>query len=50
MIRELIDDDSLPKVVECASCAGLGYYDVGDCEDGVTDVCPECDGEGVIEL
>ena len=33
----------------CPSCFGLGCYDVGDCEDGVTEVCPECDGAGEVE-
>lgn len=30
----------------CESCKGAGQYDVGDCEDGVVEVCPECDGTG----
>lgn len=30
----------------CPSCEGMGYYDIGDCEDGVAEVCPECDGKG----
>lgn len=33
----------------CTSCQGMGYHDVGDCEDGVTEVCPECDGRGEID-
>ena len=31
---------------ECPSCGGMGYYDIGDCEDGVTENCPECHGLG----
>ena len=33
---------------ECPSCLGLGYFDIGDCEDGVIDDCPSCDGSGVV--
>ena len=33
----------------CESCEGAGYTDVGDCEDGVTDTCPECRGTGEVE-
>lgn len=32
----------------CLSCGGMGYYDIEDCEDGVTETCPECDGIGEI--
>lgn len=35
-----------PVRILCESCAGLGYHDVGDCEDGVTDECTACDGAG----
>jgi len=35
---------------ECGSCCGFGYIDIGDCEDGVTDDCPECNGTGQIEV
>jgi DnaJ-class molecular chaperone len=33
----------------CPTCAGMGWIDIGDCEDGVTDTCPECLGAGRIE-
>jgi hypothetical protein len=33
----------------CPSCCGAGVFDVGDCEDGVWDNCPNCDGLGEIE-
>lgn len=35
-------------MIECPSCRGSGCIDIGDCEDGVIDVCPQCDGEGEI--
>jgi hypothetical protein len=25
----------------CPTCCGLGFVDVGDCEDGNIDVCPD---------
>jgi DnaJ-class molecular chaperone len=31
----------------CGSCAGSGWIDIGDCEDGVIDECPECHGTGI---
>ena len=33
----------------CPTCAGGGTIDIGDCEDGVWDECPECGGAGRIE-
>ena len=36
-------------MMECPGCFGTGTIDIGDCEDGVVDDCPECDGDGVIE-
>lgn len=30
----------------CESCQGAGEYSIGDCEDGVVECCPECDGLG----
>ena len=33
----------------CPSCAGAGTYDIGDCELGVTENCPECEGYGYVE-
>ena len=34
----------------CQGCGGLGWYDVGDCEDGVTEECPACLGTGMDEF
>lgn len=31
----------------CKSCAGLGWIDIGDCEDGVINTCPDCEGSGL---
>lgn len=36
-------------LIECPSCEGLGTFDIGDCEDGITETCSVCDGEGMIE-
>jgi len=33
----------------CPSCKGMGWYDVGDCEDGVIENCKECDGYGEVD-
>lgn len=41
---ELNDDSNL-----CPSCAGMGTYDIGDCEDGVWGDCPQCEGTGRIQ-
>ena len=27
----------------CNTCAGLGWIDRGDCEDGVIQDCPSCE-------
>lgn len=35
--------------ITCPSCQGLGYYDVGDVEDGIEEACEECDGNGILE-
>jgi DnaJ-class molecular chaperone len=43
MIMEHDDDRELPF---CDSCKGSGSIDIGDPEDGVTDVCFVCDGTG----
>lgn len=37
------------EMVACQSCGGVGLIDVGDCEDGVEEMCPECNGEGLVE-
>ena len=39
-----MDDD---KII-CPSCKGDGIHSLGDCEDGITVVCQECDGYGNI--
>lgn len=40
----------LEELISCEGCGGLGVIDMGDCEEGVWDTCPECAGEGVIEI
>lgn len=47
---KIIDDESGESVDYhcCDGCGGLGWIDIGDCEDGVIDTCPECEGEGVV--
>lgn len=37
------------SVSTCPSCRGAGGYDVGDCEDGVWENCPECGGWGNVD-
>jgi hypothetical protein len=44
-IETLVELD-LQEELDCEACGGLGWYDVGDCENGVIDVCPACDGDG----
>jgi DnaJ-class molecular chaperone len=39
-------DDDKDIRPDCDSCGGSGSIDIGDCEDGVTDTCPACDGTG----
>lgn len=39
-----IDDEETP--VTCGACGGLGWRDVGDCEDGNITTCLACDGTG----
>jgi DnaJ-class molecular chaperone len=36
-------------LMECPSCKGLGEFTIGDCEDGVYDICPDCEGTGIVE-
>jgi len=43
-------DDFDPMFETCESCGGAGYIDIGYCEDGVTDTCPECQGSGEVEF
>lgn len=33
----------------CDSCSGMGYYNIGDCEDGITKTCPVCRGVGELD-
>lgn len=33
----------------CESCQGVGEWALGDCEDGNTMTCPECEGKGWID-
>lgn len=35
--------------VYCLSCEGLGYIDIGDCEEGIIEPCLECEGSGFLE-
>ncbi len=35
--------------ISCLSCKGAGGWDIGDCEDGIWENCPECDGYGTID-
>jgi len=51
-MSRLIDADSFEESnwIPCPSCEGLGCIDIGDCEDGVQDVCLECEGKGEVEL
>lgn len=44
------DDKELLELEVCPSCHGAGTYDIGDCEEGVIDNCPECDGQGEINI
>ena len=47
MINELYRFDFIDeRMVECPACAGLGVIDIGDCEDGIQDECPRCEGRG----
>ncbi len=36
------------EMILCPSCEGAGEYSIGDCEDGVTDTCAECEGLGQV--
>jgi hypothetical protein len=51
-MTRLIDTDSeeSTQFIPCPSCEGCGYFEMGDCEEGCTDVCPECDGLGEVEI
>lgn len=35
------------QYIFCGGCNGLGVVDESDCDMGICDVCPECDGKGV---
>ena len=36
----------MERDILCSCCAGMGCIDVGDCEDGVMETCPQCQGTG----
>ena len=47
----LINDEDSQQVLRmspCEGCAGLGWIDIGDCEDGITENCLECSGDGLV--
>lgn len=48
---EVLDNqlEMFDNIEVCESCKGCGVIDLGDCEDGVWETCPECCGDGVIE-
>ncbi len=48
-MSRLTDTEEVANYIECPSCLGTGQYDIGDCEDGVTESCPECEGYGDVE-
>jgi DnaJ-class molecular chaperone len=35
-------------MITCPNCLGNEGIEIGAWEDGVTDVCPQCDGTGEI--
>jgi DnaJ-class molecular chaperone len=43
------DDAEFVEPTECPSCNGSCVYDVGDPEDGIQDICPQCEGSGYVE-
>jgi hypothetical protein len=45
-MMDLAHDDDKDTRPDCDSCGGSGSIDIGDCEDGVTDTCPACNGMG----
>lgn len=52
MINELYDFEYMEEaeaLETCESCAGTGAIDVGDCEEGIWEACPECEGQGIIQ-
>lgn len=50
MIRELHDfEENYQQFFECEVCDGLGGWDIGDCEDGVWEICDICNGTGEVE-
>lgn len=44
-----LSTEGLRDMTECKSCHGTGVIDIGDCENGVQDSCPECGGGGEID-
>lgn len=43
------DSEECDKHISCPSCEGIGEYCVGDCEDGVWEICQECNGDGYVD-
>lgn len=41
--------DETTPTFDCPTCDGMGSFTIGDCEDGVDETCPECDGKGVVD-
>jgi DnaJ-class molecular chaperone len=37
------------NVFDCPTCNGMGSFTIGDVEDGVDELCPECDGKGTVD-
>lgn len=45
----IFDVDELFSFDVCGACNGNGGHDIGDCEEGVWEMCDDCDGTGVEE-
>ena len=41
-----LDDLDNEDMTLCPRCGGMGWLDIGDCEDGIIEECKECDGYG----
>lgn len=44
-----IDTGEVSDAEVCTTCAGLGGWSLGDCEDGVWETCDDCEGTGLGE-